>query len=59
MNYAGANFLGVITQHQHVGTLNKAKINKVSCVKFFPFNVSVKYGFILLYGRKTHLKILK
>jgi len=30
MNYAGMNFLGVISQHTNVGTLNKAKVNKIT-----------------------------
>lgn len=40
MNYGGVNFLGVISWHEHVGTIKKAKINKVSQVKLLPFTVS-------------------
>lgn len=40
MNYQGANYLAVISHHQHVGTINKAKINKVTGVKILPFTVS-------------------
>ena len=40
MNYGGVNILGVISTHQHVGTLNNAKINKVTEVLLLPFAVS-------------------
>ena len=40
LNYQGANYLAVISHHQHVGTINKAKINKVTGVKILPFTVS-------------------
>jgi hypothetical protein len=42
MNVNGANYLGVISASQVVGTLNKAKINKVSQVKIFPFKVCIE-----------------
>ena len=41
MNVNGANYLGVISASQVVGTLNQAKINKVTQVKIFPFKVCI------------------
>ena len=37
MNHAGKNFLGVITDCQEVGVLNRAKVFKVTQVKLLPF----------------------
>ena len=40
LNHLSHNFLAVIAGYQEVGVLNKAKINKLTQVKFFPFSVS-------------------
>ena len=37
----GVSYLAVISCHLQVGTINKAKINKVVSVKFLPFTVSL------------------
>jgi hypothetical protein len=40
MNHMGVNFLGVITKHSEMGSLNRAKINKVAQVKLLPLKVN-------------------
>ncbi len=40
MNILGNNYLGVIESAQQVGTLNKAKIYKITGVNMIPFRVS-------------------
>ena len=41
MYYQGGNYLAVISNTQQVGTINKAKIMKVTGVKILPFVVSL------------------
>lgn len=38
MNHSNQNFLGVITESQEVGQLNRAKIFKVTQVRLLPFH---------------------
>ena len=40
MNILQMNYLGVIEYAHHVGTLNNAKIYKITGVKMIPFRVS-------------------
>ena len=39
MNVLGINYLGVIETASHVGTLNNAKIYKITCVNMVPFKL--------------------
>ena len=40
MNVLGTNYLGVIENADHVGTLNNAKIYKITDVGMIPFRLS-------------------
>lgn len=40
LNIDGNNYLGVITEIQKVGQINRANINKVTMTKLLPFKVS-------------------
>ena len=40
MNVLGTNYLGVIENVEHVGTLNNAKIYKITDVGMIPFRLS-------------------
>ena len=44
MNILGQNYLGVIERAAIVGTLNKAKIYKITTVNMVPFRVSNELG---------------
>lgn len=44
MNILGQNYLSVIQQAEQVGTLNNAKIFKLSQVKMYPFKPTVQVG---------------
>ena len=41
MNFANANFLCVISNHLNVATVNRAKIQKITRVKLYPFKVTL------------------
>lgn len=41
MNVMGTNYLGVIENAQHVGTLNNAKIYNITEVRLVPFRLSI------------------
>lgn len=41
LNIDGSNYLGVISEIQKVGQINRANINKVTGVKLIPFQVSL------------------
>lgn len=40
MNVLGTNYLGIIDNAEHVGTLNNAKIYKITDVSMVPFQLS-------------------
>jgi hypothetical protein len=41
INIDGNNYLGVISEIQKVGQINRANINKVTGIKLVPFKVSL------------------
>ncbi len=51
MNIAGCNYIGVITEAEVLGELNKSKIYKVSQVELVPFNEVRFFNIIVNIGK--------